>query len=105
MADPSARIVAKPPPTGSFANRQIAIGAVSTVFALGGVGTGAAYLGLPLLLFGGFFLYSGALLKLSGSAVSALNTAYGAAQEGRVLEAERILDEMEGRFQLGYIRR
>ena len=106
MADSIARLAAKPPPTRSVAHRQIAFGALLVLFAAAAaassVGGGGVLTGASCLIFGVFLLYTGVLLRLSGDAVSTLNTAYNAALEGRVEDAERLLDAAEGRYQLGY---
>jgi hypothetical protein len=95
-----------PSPTRAVANRQLAVGAGLILVAVASLGAGAAGVAaLPVLGVGAFFLYFGVLLRLSGDAVPAVNTAYNAALEGRGADAERILDGVEGRFQLGYIRR
>ena len=106
MAAPNPLPLTQPrPPTRGVANRTLVIGVAFVLLGMAAVVAGSALAGLPIVLTGAIFLYSGALVRLSGDAVGSLNTAYGAALEGRAADAEGILDGMEARFQLGYIRR
>ncbi len=87
------------------ARQQLALGALvalagATTLVLGSWTSGAA-----LLLAGAGFMAFAGLVRLSGDAIPLVNTAFNALFQGRVAEAERLLDQVEGRYQLGYIRR
>jgi hypothetical protein len=62
-------------------------------------------MGLPLVVFGGLFAGLGVLVRGSSGSVPVLNTAFNALLTGNIAEAERLLDQAEARWQLGYVRR
>jgi hypothetical protein len=89
----------------SAANRQLAIGAVGLTGGACALALGAWTAGAGLILVSGVFLLSGRVLRASGNAVPAVNTAYNAALEGRLGDAERLLDEVEATRPMRYVQR
>ena len=94
-----------PPPSRAVGGRQIAFGTGIAALGAASFALGSWAVGVPLVAFGGMIAALGAVVRISGDAVPAVNTAFNAMLQGRVAEAERILDEAEARWQLGYIGR
>ena len=88
----------RPPLSRAVGKRQVVFGAGIAVLGAAAVGLGAWAAGAPLVAFGGLIAFLGALVWISGDAVPAVNTAYNALLQGRVAEAEAILDQAEARF-------
>jgi hypothetical protein len=88
-----------------ISQRQLVFGLLLTALGAASFWLGAWSMGLPLIVFGGLVAGLGALLWLSADVVPVVNTAYNAVLEGRIADAERLLDQAEAHFQLGYIRR
>jgi hypothetical protein len=85
--------------------RQIVFGGSIAALGVASFAVGSWAVGVPLVVFGGLVGGLGVIVRVSGDAVPAVNTAFNALLQGRVAEAEGILDRAEGRWQLGYIRR
>jgi hypothetical protein len=89
----------------SAANRQLVLGAVMAAGGASALAFGAWGAGAGLILVSGVFILSGRLLRVSGNAVPAVNTAFNAALEGRLGDAERLLDEVEATRPIRYVQR
>jgi hypothetical protein len=83
----------------------LGLGAASALLGAATVALGSTLVGLPLVVFGGLFVALGVLSRASAGGVPLVNTAFNAMLEGRSADAERLLDEAEGRWQLAYVRR
>ncbi len=88
-----------------LARRHLVVGALASVVGVVTLAVASWEVGVALLVTGAFFIGIAGVVRLSGFAVPLLNTSFNALLQGRVAEAERILDRIEGRRQLGYVHR
>jgi len=91
--------------TRDVARRQLALSALIVLVGTVTLLLGSWVAGVALLGAGAFLSGIAGLVRLSGSGVPLVNTAFNALLQGRVAEAERLLDQAESRYQLGYIHR
>jgi tetratricopeptide (TPR) repeat protein len=76
------------------------LAAGTALITLGMWAGGIGFLGVSAVL-----LVGGSLLRASGNAVPLLNSAYAAAQQGKITEAEALLDRVELGKPIPYVRR